>query len=35
MDLESLGEQLRARKQELQNGENRWERVAELIQPRV
>ena len=35
MDLEALGEQLRARKQELANGENRWERVAELIQPRV
>ena len=35
MDLESLGAQLQARKQELQNGENRWERVAELIQPRV
>ena len=35
MDLEALGEQLRARKQELANGENRWERVAELMQPRV
>jgi hypothetical protein len=35
MDLEALGEQLRARKQELANGENRWGRVAELMQPRV
>lgn len=35
MDLDAIGARLRARKQELQNGENRWERVAELIQPRV
>ena len=35
MDLESLGERLRTRKQELANGENRWERVADLMQPRT
>lgn len=35
MDLETIGEQLRARKKELSDGEGRWERVAELMQPRV
>ncbi|HSD74155.1 MAG TPA: hemerythrin domain-containing protein [Steroidobacteraceae bacterium] len=36
MDLQALGEQLRARKQQLsEGGEGRWSRVAELIQPRA
>jgi hypothetical protein len=35
MDLEALGEQMRARKQQLSGGEGRRSRIAELIQPRA
>jgi hypothetical protein len=35
MDLQALGAQLRARKKELSGGERRWERVADLMQPRA
>jgi hemerythrin superfamily protein len=35
MDLQRLGEQLRARKKQLTGGEGRWSHVAELMQPRI
>jgi hemerythrin superfamily protein len=35
MDLQALGQQLRSRKKELSGGESRWERVADLMQPRA
>lgn len=35
MDLQGVGARLRARKKELAGGESRWERVADLMQPRI